>query len=94
MDFIAQGLGNDETLIAPKFNQVRLDDQMHNSPALAFAPDIIDTRHEFSECQGSLSAISFHVEHFNPENHAVPWGVPPTPFNTTDFLIRRRRRVP
>jgi hypothetical protein len=53
--------GNHKAPLPAKFDQVRLDGEMDNSPGLAFAPDIIDTRDEFAERQRFLPAITFHA---------------------------------
>jgi hypothetical protein len=51
---------NHKVLLSAKLNQVRLDGELHNSFGFALAPDIVNMRDEFAECQESLPVIGFH----------------------------------
>jgi hypothetical protein len=69
--------GNHKAPLPAKFDQVRPDGEMDNSPGPAFAPDIVDTRDKFAERQVSLPAITFHGLKYKPGNRVTDIGYNP-----------------
>jgi hypothetical protein len=51
---------NHNALLSAKLNQVRLDGELHNLAAFAFATDIVNARHEFTKGPGYLRKSCFH----------------------------------
>jgi hypothetical protein len=68
---------NHMALLSVKLNPMRLDGEPHNPSGLRFAPDIVNTRDEFTKRQGPLPAILLHALKCKPGNHADAMGCSP-----------------
>jgi hypothetical protein len=55
-----KSLSNHRALVSAKFNDVRLDGELHNSAGIAFVAGVVNACDKFTERPGSLRGFGFH----------------------------------
>ena len=63
--------------MSAKFNDVRLDGELHNSAGIAFVADVVNACDEFTECPGSLRGFGFHKPKSKRKNRVDVMGCLP-----------------
>jgi len=70
-------LGRYHAVLSAKFNDVRLDGELHNFTGIALVADVVNAGNEFTECPGFLCGFVFHIPKPKGEVARTSWGVYP-----------------
>jgi len=72
-----KSLSNHHALLSAKFNDVRLDGELHKPAGIAFVADVVNTCDKFTERPGSLRGFGFHNPKSKRENRIDVMGCLP-----------------